>query len=274
MKKLMNKTFLTSLVCLFTNASAFANDDAQFNRYEQAKLRIAYEGQAGELLQQLAQRLKVGFITYELDTSRPVSIPNNGEVTIKSLTQQLESQLPNADIRFEKIGSRLFLVASNKGGEPLVAQKQSAEQFIGEAIFSSDEEPTPAPTTPSPASQTSSNTSPQTSESAQKLQSVIDLVTNKEAIAKSKNKTPQYQVVSKEKLGLQNIRVTPLGTFLVFADNVNVKALKVTGRFEDIAQHDNLVAIVHKERASPAEIEMTDKNGKKLLLKKSVAKSK
>lgn len=100
MKKLMNKTFLTSLVCLFVNASAFANDDVQFNRYEQAKLRIAYEGQAGELLQQLAQSLKVGFITYELDTSRPVSIPNNGEVTIKSLTQQLESQLPNTDIRF------------------------------------------------------------------------------------------------------------------------------------------------------------------------------
>ncbi|WGE68521.1 hypothetical protein NYR78_05685 [Actinobacillus equuli subsp. haemolyticus] len=140
MNKLMNKTFLTSLACLFVNAAAFADDSALFNRYEQAKLRISYEGQAGELLQQLAQRLKVGFITYELDTTRSVSIPNNGEVTIKSLTQQLESQLPNADIRFEKIGSRLFLVASNKGGEPLIAQESSAEQFIGEAVFSSDEE--------------------------------------------------------------------------------------------------------------------------------------
>ncbi|WP_044024379.1 hypothetical protein [Actinobacillus ureae] len=273
MKKLMNKTFLTSLVCLFVNASAFANDDVQFNRYEQAKLRIAYEGQAGELLQQLAQSLKVGFITYELDTSRPVSIPNNGEVTIKSLTQQLESQLPNTDIRFEKIGSRLFLVASNKGGEPLIAKKQSIEQFISEAIFSSDEESAPVTVTTAATAQTN-NTSAQTSESAQKLQSIIDIVTNKEAIAKSKNKTPQYQVAGKEKLGLQNIRVTPLGTFLVFADNVNVKALRVTGRFEDIAQHDNLIAIVHKERASPAEIEVTDKNGKKLLLKKSIVKSK
>ncbi|WGE68522.1 hypothetical protein NYR78_05690 [Actinobacillus equuli subsp. haemolyticus] len=60
----------------------------------------------------------------------------------------------------------------------------------------------------------------------------------------------------------------------MFSNNVNVKALQVTGRFEDIAQHDNLIAIVHKERASPAEIEVTDKNGKKLLLKKSVAKAK
>ncbi|AFU19304.1 hypothetical protein [Actinobacillus suis] len=273
MKKLMNKTFLTGLVCLFVNAPVLADDNALFNRYEQAKLRIAYEGQAGELLQQLAQRLKVGFITYELDTTRSVSIPNNGEVTIKSLTQQLESQLPNTDIRFEKIGSRLFLVASNKGGEPLVAQKQSTEQFIGEAIFSSDEESAPVTVTTAATAQTN-NTSAQTSESAQKLQSIIDIVTNKEAIAKSKNKTPQYQVAGKEKLGLQNIRVTPLGTFLVFADNVNVKALRVTGRFEDIAQHDNLIAIVHKERASPAEIEVTDKNGKKLLLKKSIVKSK
>ncbi|WGE51910.1 hypothetical protein NYR77_02300 [Actinobacillus equuli subsp. haemolyticus] len=273
MNKLMNKTFLTSLACLFVNAAAFADDSALFNRYEQAKLRISYEGQAGELLQQLAQRLKVGFITYELDTTRSVSIPNNGEVTIKSLTQQLESQLPNTDIRFEKIGTRLFLVASNKGGEPLIAQKQSAEQFIGEAVFSSDEEQ--VVTTANAATVAApNNTSAQNSESTQKLQRIIDIVTNKEAIAKSKNKTPQYQVASKEKLGLQNIRVTPLGTFLVFSNNVNVKALQVTGRFEDIAQHDNLIAIVHKERASPAEIEVTDKNGKKLLLKKSVAKSK
>ncbi|WP_150540043.1 hypothetical protein [Actinobacillus vicugnae] len=272
MKKLMNKTFLTSLICLLVNASAFANDSALFNRYEQAKLRIAYEGQAGELLQQLAQRLKVGFITYELDTSRTVSIPNNGEVTIKSLTQQLESQLPNTDIRFEKIGSRLFLVASNKGGEPLIAQQQSTQQFIGEAVFSSDEEQTTA--TNNATAQITPNTPDLTSESAQKLQAIIDVVTNKDTIAKSKNKAPQYQVASKERLGLQNIRVTPLGTFLVFAEKTDVKALQVKGRFEDIAQHDNLIAIVHKERASPAEIEVTDKNGKKLLLKKSATKAK
>ncbi|AIZ79338.1 hypothetical protein [Actinobacillus equuli] len=273
MKKLMNKTFLTSLVCLFVNAQALADDNELFNRYEQAKLRIAYEGQTGELLQQLAQRLKVGFITYELDTTRSVSIPNNGEVTIKSLTQQLESQLPNADIRFEKIGSRLFLVASNKGGEPLIAQESSAEQFIGEAVFSTDGEQ--ASTTVSTATeQPINNASEQDGEGAQKLQSIIDLVTNKETIAKSKNKAPQYQITSKEQLGLQNIRVTPLGTFLMFADNVNVKALQVTGKFEDITQHDNLIAIVHKERTPPTEIVITDGQGKKLLLRKSVAKSK
>ncbi|WGE82498.1 hypothetical protein [Actinobacillus equuli] len=135
MKKLMNKTFLTSLVCLFVNAPALANDNELFNRYEQAKLRIAYEGQAGELLQQLAQRLKVGFITYELDTTRSVSIPNNGEVTIKSLTQQLESQLLNADIRFEKIGSRLFLVASNKGGNLWLLKNQVLNNLLGKRFF-------------------------------------------------------------------------------------------------------------------------------------------
>ncbi|WGE89663.1 hypothetical protein [Actinobacillus arthritidis] len=60
----------------------------------------------------------------------------------------------------------------------------------------------------------------------------------------------------------------------MFADNVNVKALQVTGKFEDIAQHDNLIAIVHKERTPPMEIVIIDGQGKKLLLRKSVAKSK
>lgn len=267
MKKLMNKTLLTSLIYLFINTPVFADDNALFSRYEQAKLRIAYEGQAGELLQQLAQRLKVGFITYELDTSRAVSIANKGEVTIKSLTQQLESQLPNADIRFEKIGSRLFLVASNKGSEPLIAQKQTTEKFISEAVFTSDEGQT-AVAPEAIQAPTTSNSPIQNSDSAKKLQTVIDLVTNKDAIAKSKNKAPQYRIASKDKLGLQNIRVTPLGTFLVFTDNV--QTLQVTGKFEDIAQYDNLIAIVHKERAAPAEIEVTNKNGQKLLLKKSV----
>ncbi|VEI46586.1 Uncharacterised protein [Actinobacillus equuli] len=48
----------------------------------------------------------------------------------------------------------------------------------------------------------------------------------------------------------------------MFADNVNVKALQVTGKFEDIAQHDNLIAIVHKERTPPTEIVITDGQGK------------
>lgn len=270
MKKLINKILFSGMAFIFLPPQVIADDSSLFNRYEQAKLKITYEGEAGNLLQQLAQRLKIGFIAYELDTTRKVSIPNNGEVAIKTLIQQLTSQIPDADIRFEKIEDRLFLVASKKNTPPLITHKAVPEQFIGEAVFSSDDEST----SNTENAQMSSNTPDLTDESAQKLKSIIDVVTNQEIIAQYKSKkAPQYQVTSKEKLGLQNIRVTPLGTFLVFDKEIDINTLTLKGNFENSAQHDNLIAISHKDRVAPNQIEVVNREGKKLILKKSTAKT-
>ena len=61
------KTAIATVLGLLVQSSAFANNDAQIQRYEQAKLRLSYEGSVGDLLQQLSQRLKVGFIALLTD---------------------------------------------------------------------------------------------------------------------------------------------------------------------------------------------------------------
>lgn len=70
--RFLGKTLIAGIVGLCIQTSTLANDDAQISRYEQAKLRLSYEGDVGNLLQQLSQRLKVGFIAYDVDTTRKV----------------------------------------------------------------------------------------------------------------------------------------------------------------------------------------------------------
>lgn len=94
------KTFVVGLIGLGTQNTIFANDDAQISRYEQAKLRLSYDGNVGNLLQQLSQRLKVGFIAYDVDITRKISLQNETETAIKTINEQIESQLTNIDVRF------------------------------------------------------------------------------------------------------------------------------------------------------------------------------
>ncbi|WP_228064754.1 hypothetical protein [Muribacter muris] len=267
MKKQMIK-ILASLIsgALFASV-AFAQDPA-ISRYEQAKLPLAYEGEAGHLLQQLAQRLKVGFISYELDGSQKVSVQNQQDPTIKALIAELESKLSGSHIRFEKIGSRLFLVASAKNGAPLLLQAAAEPtQFIGEAVFSD--------TVTAPENVVSAE--PQNVENAgmQALKQLVAQLTDQAKIAQHKGKkAPQYKVSSKERLGLQTIRVTPLGTFLIFNNGVATANLNVKGKFEQLLQQDNVIVISHQTQNAPAQIEIKDKQGKTLTLKNTLAKSK
>lgn len=79
---------------------------------------------------------------------------------------------------------------------------------------------------------------------------------------------------SKERLGLQTIRVTPLGTFLIFNNGVATANLSVRGKFEQLLQQDNVIVISHQTQNAPAQIEIKDKRGKTLTLKNTLAKSK
>ncbi len=131
MMRFWGKTFVVGLIGLGTQNTIFANDDAQISRYEQAKLRLSYDGNVGNLLQQLSQRLKVGFIAYDVDITRKISLQNETETAIKTINEQIESQLTNIDVRFEKIGERLFLVVSAKDVAPLLQNEPKEVQFVG-----------------------------------------------------------------------------------------------------------------------------------------------
>ncbi len=88
-----------------------------------------------------------------------------------------------------------------------------------------------------------------------------------------KEKAPQYKTVTKDNIGLKNIRVTALGTFLVFDTSVDAAKLRVKGNFEDIAQGENIIAILHQNTEAPPKIEIEDSQGKKLILEAHKATS-
>lgn len=270
--RFLGKMLLTTLVGVFIQSTALANDDAQITRYEQAKLRLSYEGNVGNLLQQLSQRLKVGFIAYDIDITQKVSIQNNTETSIKSINQQIEKQLSGAEVRFERIGERLFMVISAKGAEPLFQNTTQESQFVGDVVFDNEvktTEETKQVNAENPAAETSNTES---DSAVNKVQAIFNTATNKDNLnaAKSK-KSPQYKTSTKENLGLKNIRVTPLGTFLIFDSKVETSKLKVKGKFEDMAQGENIIAILHQNKDAPTKIEIENSQGKKLILEAHTA---
>lgn len=257
--------FATALFGVVFSTKIFAQD-ADIQRYEQAKLPLVYQGEVGALLQQLAQRLNVGFISYEWDITQKIAIQNQQDNSIKALFSALESNLSNTHIRFEKIGKRLFLVASAKNAEPLIVatpEKEEPTQFIGNVVFGENE------SSAQPSNQV--NQANQNSEISQKFTALATQVTDKNLIAKNKNKkAPQYKVTSKERLGLENIRVTPLGTFLIFKNTVNTQNLTVRTKVENAEMYQNMIVISHQKQNAPVQIEIRDKAGKSLVLRNTL----
>lgn len=135
--KFLNKQLICTILSLGVFASATANtsdESAAFKRYEQAKLKLAYEGEVGDLLQLLSNRLNIGYLSYKTDPTQKIKITSSVPITVKSLIDDVQTQLPELTIKFEKIGETVFITANNKQS-PL---KLKQDQFISEAIF--DEE--------------------------------------------------------------------------------------------------------------------------------------
>lgn len=252
----LRTSIATLLFSAFFSTTVFAQN-IDIRRYEQAKLPLSYEGEVGALLQQLAQRLNIGFISYEWDITQKVSIQNQKNVSIKALFSALENNLSNTHIRLEQVGQRLFLVASAKNAEPLMATatKQEPKQFIGDVVFGEND----------------ISVNGQNDEIFQKFNALASQITDKNLIEQQKNKkSPKYQVTSKENLGLEHIRVTPLGTFLMFKDGVNTKDFKIRTKVEQVEMYSNLIVISHQKQNAPARIEVRDKSGKSLILQNTV----
>ncbi|MDG6894753.1 hypothetical protein [Volucribacter amazonae] len=130
---------LTALGLFFLLTSPALAQNMELNRYEQAKINLNYQGELGDFLQKLAGRLNIGFISYNVDSTRPIQLDtHNQSQPLPLLIQQIQQQLPEVNIRFETLGNRVFLVLSS-GDEPL-QREQQPQQYIGQVIF---ERPTP-----------------------------------------------------------------------------------------------------------------------------------
>lgn len=132
--KYLRKAVISALLAYGITSNVFAGEvdkSAQFKRYEQAKLKLTYEGEVGNLLQLLANRLGVGYLTYKIDFKKPVSIKSGEFIRVSDLLDNIESQVPDLEIKFERIGENIFINAvSHK--EPL---KLRNEEFVSEVIF-------------------------------------------------------------------------------------------------------------------------------------------
>lgn len=83
-----------------------------------------------------------------------------------------------------------------------------------------------------------------------------------------KKKAPTYQVVSKDMLGLEDIKSTSISTFLLFSEQTDVSSYSVKGPFEKIGKWGNVIAILHKTWKAPIEIRISDSENNKLRLNK------
>lgn len=53
---------------------------------------------------------------------------------------------------------------------------------------------------------------------------------------------------------------------MIFDSQVDAEKLTVKGNFEELAQGENIVAILHQQSDAPAKIEIANEQGKKLIL--------
>ncbi|TNH25553.1 hypothetical protein [Testudinibacter sp. TR-2022] len=337
---------------------AFAQDigsRSEFERYEQAKIAVTYEGEVGSLLQQLAERLNVGYMSYNIDSSRPVILKGNGTQTFKGLIDAINQQLVDSNIRFTELGNRTFLVLSS-GSEEITGVKPKSNQYIGQVVFAEpelvknrielvglDEEEgqggeETVPVTPvapqtneaakaetakveaakvetvavnaalqgmetSPIGEAVASTAtateavvegstdaevgdavagqvpvgkvealvlePKQEKQMNLLNDIVMESTDPKVLAQYKSKkAPSYQISSKVRLGLTDIKVTPLSTFLIFEEGADTSVLVLKGKYEKLAQFGNYIGILHKKNRAPAQIEINNAKGEKLVLKR------
>lgn len=329
--KIFKQARLAGMICALLGAPlALANaDQNMIQRYEQAQITVDFQGSLGELLQQMAQNLNIGYLSYELNAAQAVNVKFPEPITIKFLADSLSSQLQDTNVRFEEIGGRIFLVATGKNSAPLALQAKQEEekaQFIVQPVFSdeakteakpqeaanaanvenkAEEKPVEAtkeePKQPENAAEVKpeaaatqqaapveqaaqpsealpqgeapvlvvKDTPTEDDMNAKLLSDIVSQATDDQNLKKyKKKKSPQYRVSTIENLGLENVRVTPLGTFLVFPEGVDTSVFAVKGEFESIAQHKNLIAILHEKRNAPDQIDVLDPDGRRLLIKR------
>ncbi|QNS15457.1 hypothetical protein [Mannheimia bovis] len=101
------------------------------------------------------------------------------------------------------------------------------------------------------------------------MNEIINRATDKKVIAKyKKKKEPKYKLTKKEFDSLESVKVTRIGTFLLFNKDTDTAQFKLNGKFEKIAQFGNVIAISHEKVIAPKVIEI-EFEGKKLVLNRS-----
>ncbi|MGV6988690.1 hypothetical protein ACWA5Z_07295 [Testudinibacter sp. P80/BLE/0925] len=268
------------LLGLFSfNATA---QDKDYRYYENAKIAVNYNGEVGYLLQKLADQMKVGYLSYNADSSQPIVIKQAETQTLRALLDSVNGQLKGNTVQFDTLGNRTLLVLSD-GKEPIVRQYIGPMVFGGEQPQQNNIQVTLPETKKGDtigAVEASDNAAEeQLSEADQKIREketkIIDAIIQESADEKvlakyKKKKSPEYRALPNTPLlGLEDIKSTPISTFLLFSPETDVNEYSVKGPFEKIGKWGSVIAISHKTWKAPVEIRVFNSEKEELrLLKK------
>ncbi len=279
------------LLGLFALSGQAAEKDYQY--YENAKIAVNYNGEVGYLLQKISDKLKIGYLSFNVDSSSQIVVNQTNNQTLKELIASVNNQLKDSQVSFDTLGNRVILVLSD-GKETIL------KQYIGPIIFDNGvPESSPSENESLENKQGSSENKidvqlPENNEKAEvlnqnsddsgltaedlkvkeKQSKIIDSIfkeSNDEKILAryKKKKEPTYQATANSAmLGLEDIKSTPISTFLLFSEDTDVNTYSVKGPFEKIGKWGNVIAILHKTWKAPIEIRITDSNNQVLRLNK------
>lgn len=277
---------LTTLLLSTSSAFSYA-DEAELAKYQQARIAVSYKGNIGDLAQQLAEKLGIGYYAVQHNSVIQVKLKQSDSHTLQQLldqaNQQLEEQQSKQQLRFDILNDKvvLALVGNNVSLAPT--------QFIGNVVYTENfpttdatrqEENTisiPVIAEMAPQVNEKDNTTLKNNENdvsnplavstqyseedtaeAKKLRDILDISQDNKLLAQyAKRKIPSYNVPDQQAIRLETIRSTKISTFLIFKDGIDTAKYKVEGQFQDIAKVGNVVAILHRQKSPPKEILIT-----------------
>ncbi|HDL3889529.1 TPA: hypothetical protein PW561_002191, partial [Mannheimia haemolytica] len=213
MTKKMNSHFvkankiLAAMLLLAPLGFSYA-DEASLTKYQQARIAVTYKGNVGDLSQQLAKKLGIGYYAIQHNSSIQVKLKQTDNDTLQHLldqiNQQLKQQNSNQQLRFDMLDDKvvLALVGNNVSLAPT--------QFIGDVVYDNKalvQEEKERNIISVPPQSNKGSYSEVSSAEEKKLGDILALSQDTKLISKyAKRKVPTYNVVNQHALGLENIR--------------------------------------------------------------------
>lgn len=133
-KNLLNtKTFLGLLgICISTTALS----SPQLSYYENATLSVNYKGNIGEFSQLLAEKLGVGYYSFQAHPSTKINLEKMPKESLSQLFSHINQQIKGQRIRFDILNDSVVLTLVGENTQPL-----EKPQFISEISYQEDNLP-------------------------------------------------------------------------------------------------------------------------------------
>ncbi|WP_410686501.1 hypothetical protein [Avibacterium paragallinarum] len=105
------------------------------SHYENATLSVNYKGNIGEFSQLLAQKLGIGYYSFQANSSTPIILENTPKETISQLFEHINQQLKGQYLRFDILNDNVVLTLVGEN-----TQRLEKPQFISEITYQAEKQ--------------------------------------------------------------------------------------------------------------------------------------